>query len=358
MNKVSYKVLGLMSGTSLDGLDIAYCNILRIDDKWSYVIENAITVAYPDALINQLSIVTQLKASQLVKLDHDLGKWMGIQASDFLKVHQLDIDFIANHGHTVFHQPEKGFTLQIGNATDIHQATNLPVIYDFRSLDVANGGQGAPLVPLGDKLLFAEYDACLNLGGIANISFQTNDERIAYDICPANMMLNFLASKKGLEYDAEGSIAREGNINDQLLKELNGLAFYSMPYPKSLGYEWFSHQVLPLIDIEKIALEDRMASCVLHVAKQVAASAPPGKMLITGGGTFNNHLIEKIEEYTGPEVQLVIPDITVINYKEALIFALLGVLRLENKINAICSVTGATRDTCGGSIIGNIVLKE
>lgn len=357
MNKVSYKVLGLMSGTSLDGLDIAYCNILRNNDQWRYVIENTITIAYPDVLINELSSVTQLKASELVKLDHNLGKWMGKEVDQFVKDNQLDVHFIASHGHTVFHQPEMGYTLQIGNATDIHQSTGLPVIYDFRSLDVANGGQGAPLVPVGDMLLFAEYDACLNLGGIANISSQTNEKRIAYDICPANMMLNYLASKKGLTYDAEGSIAREGNINDKLLNELNGLAYYSLPYPKSLGYEWFSHQVLPLIDIEEIALEDRMATCVEHVAKQIAASAPPEKMLITGGGAFNNYLIEKIEEYTGPEVQLVIPDNTVINYKEALIFALLGVLRLENKINAMRSVTGAAKDTCGGSIIGNISLK-
>ena len=358
MNAIEYNVLGLMSGTSMDGLDIAHCTIQKMNATYSYCLNDVSTIEYPDNIQIKLKRSTELSANELAIFDHELGKWMGNQVNGFINCYSPIVDFIASHGHTVFHQPYNRMTLQIGNGVDIHQATQLPVIFDFRSLDVANGGQGAPLVPVGDKLLFGEYDACLNLGGFANISFQKATERIAYDICPLNIIFNFLANENGMSFDNKGALARSGAVNNEMLAKLDLLAYYKLDYPKSLGYEWFAENMIPLISNTELSLVDRLATSVEHVARQISSSIKFDKILVTGGGAFNNYLLERIEKCRRSKYQLIVPDKTLVNYKEALVFAFLGVLKVEQEVNTLKSVTGAFTDSCGGSIVGQIPLKK
>jgi anhydro-N-acetylmuramic acid kinase len=258
---------------------------------------------------------------------------------------------VSSHGHTIFHQPSRGFTVQIGSGPAIAAACRLPVVYDFRSLDVALGGQGAPLVPAGDRLLFPEYDYCLNLGGIANISFEKNNERIAFDICACNIVLNYFASKKGLSFDKGGELARKGTVNDSLLKALNSLEYYTSPIPKSLGREDIEKHVFPLIKNHNLTAENNLATFTSHIAEQIGKTIDRshGKLLITGGGAFNSFLVEKISEQV--KLRTIVPDNNIVNFKEAIIFGFLGVLRMEKQNNCLKSVTGSIADNCGGAII-------
>ncbi|MBL3657007.1 anhydro-N-acetylmuramic acid kinase [Fulvivirga sediminis] len=354
-NKTQFNVIGLMSGTSLDGLDIAYCHFRLDDQQWGFKIIHAETVEYPLEMIEKLMKSTTLSGLQLTQLDHELGSYIGNAVHRFVNKYQVEVDLIASHGHTVFHQPEKGFTLQIGNINDISAKTGLPVIGDFRSLDVAYGGQGAPLVPIGDKLLFSDYDYCLNLGGIANISYENNGQRIAFDISPCNMVLNHLAARLGKSYDHEGGFARSGHVDKELLKQFNNLPFYASPAPKSLGFEWVERNFFPLLEPGQQSTEDLLATCVEHFAFQISRtiSKPGSRLLITGGGTFNNYLIERITSHSGGRnTEVIIPDKEVIGFKEALIFAFLGVLKITGQSNCMSSVTGASQNTCGGVSVG------
>lgn len=352
-NKTHFKVIGLMSGTSLDGLDICYCHF-QLDNQWSFKIIQTETVEYPQEMIERLMESTTLSGLQLTQLDHDLGNYIGKSVQEFVDKYGLEVAFIASHGHTVFHQPENGFTLQIGDINDISAKTGLPVIGDFRSLDVAHGGQGAPLVPIGDRLLFADYDYCLNLGGIANISYEENGDRIAFDISPCNMVLNHLAARFGKSYDHEGSLARSGKVDDSLLRVFNDLPFYSASAPKSLGFEWVEKNFFTLLEQKGYTNEDLLATCVEHFAFQIskAMSRPNSKLLITGGGAFNNYLIQRIKFHSDSDTEIIIPNKKVIGFKEALIFAFLGVLKVTGQSNCLSSVTGASKDTCGGVGVG------
>ncbi|UII33461.1 anhydro-N-acetylmuramic acid kinase [Fulvivirga ulvae] len=351
-NKEKYKAIGLMSGTSLDGLDLAFCEFEIEDGLWSYQIHGTETRSYPEELYNFLKTAVEFSGLELTKLDVELGQWMGKVVKSFIDSNQFEVDFIASHGHTVFHQPESGITMQIGNGNSIAAISQLPVVYDFRSLDVALGGQGAPLVPIGDALLFHGYDYCLNLGGIANISFHKDGRRLAYDICPCNMALNYIANKKGHNYDKGGAIAREGKLLPGLLEVLDNLAFYKQPYPKSLGYEWVSENVLNVINGCPDSLADIMRTLAEHIANQIAQALMKEesgqKLLVTGGGAFNHFLIELLRERLKEKVEVCIPDDTTINFKEALIFAFLGVLRIRGEVNCLSSVTGSSQDSCGG----------
>ena len=247
----NYHVLGLMSGTSLDGLDLAHCSFSKNEvGKWHYRILSATTVSYGDAIKTKLKSLPNLSALELLKAHHWFGDMCGVEATNFLHQHSVKVDFIASHGHTVFHHPSDGYTLQIGSGANIHAKTGLPVVCDFRTVDVALGGQGAPLVPVGDKLLFHDFTFCLNLGGIANISFQEQNKRIAFDICPVNIVLNAFAEKfnSAFAYDANGDIARSGVVIDTLLQALNNLKYYQQHYPKSLGKEWVDANIFPLLD--------------------------------------------------------------------------------------------------------------
>ncbi|MDP1621555.1 MAG: anhydro-N-acetylmuramic acid kinase [Bacteroidales bacterium] len=348
---MKYHVIGLMSGTSLDGLDIAFCEFSDEGNHWTYKIHCAETVPYADHWKDKLSILESGSAFDFVKTDTGFGHLLGSLTRDFINRNNVVPDFIASHGHTIFHQPEKGITSQIGSGSAIAAETGLNVICDFRSLDVALGGQGAPLVPIGDELLFTEYDFCLNIGGFANISSQKDGNRIAYDICPANIVMNHLASMAGSLYDHDGLMAASGTANINLLNSLNALPFYTQPPPKSLGKEWVTEHIQPLLSVSDLTIPDLLSTYCEHIAIQVSHASGNDKntkMLVTGGGTFNKFLMQRIRHHSVPEI--IIPDANTINFKEALIFAFLGVLRRRNEPNCLQSVTGATKDSSGGAI--------
>ena len=344
-------ILGIMSGTSLDGLDIAYCDIQ--DDSFELI--SAETYPYSDEWVNWLSTLEHATAYEYALVNIELGHYIGKRVNQFRSEHPGPVDLIASHGHTIFHQPHLGLTTQIGDGDAIAAETHLPVVYNFRNLDVALGGQGAPLVPIGDRLLFGEYDACLNLGGIANISYETEGNlREAYDICPCNMALDHLTRRINKPYDKNGLMARRGNIVNGLLEQMDALDYYRHPLPKSLGKEWFVANFLPIIEHTEYAVGDLLATTVEHIARQVAG-AIKGRglqtMLVTGGGAKNKYLIARLQAQI-PSCKITIPAESIIDYKEAIIFALLGYLRLNQRPNCLSSVTGAKYDNCGGDIAG------
>lgn len=350
MENQSFYAIGLMSGTSLDGLDICYAKFTQTDSVWNFEILNCETLPYSSDWEQSLRDAINFSSEELLKLNSDYGFYLGEKTSEFISQHKIiNLDLIASHGHTVFHQPKNRFTLQIGDGRAIKSKINKTVIYDFRSQDVIWGGNGAPLVPIGDELLFSEFDACLNLGGFSNISLKRNGKRIAFDICPVNIILNDLALKLGKKFDDNGDFAKSGIIDYELLDQLNQLKFYQEKAPKSLGIEWIHEQVLPLIKTQKT--EDLLATFTEHSAVQIAKILDEFEIrnvLITGGGTYNNYLIEKIKAKTKTEIQ--IPKKEIIEYKEALIFAFMGVLRLQNLNNVLSSATGSLYDHSSGLI--------
>ncbi|MBI5219361.1 MAG: anhydro-N-acetylmuramic acid kinase [Bacteroidia bacterium] len=347
----TFSIIGVMSGTSLDGLDLALCKFLNKRNHWHYEIVRAKTVVYPPEWKEKLVMATHLNSLQFTQLDNSYGKYIGDSINAFIKEIRHKIDFIASHGHTIFHQPENRLTRQIGNGAFIAATTGITTISDFRTLDVALGGQGAPLVPIGDKLLFSDYDYCLNLGGFANISFNRNNSRIAYDICPANIIINYLVKSLNLEYDKDGALARKGKIKIKLLTNLNRIEYYKSSLPKSLGREWLEEKFIPVINNSNCSIEDKLRTIYEHIAVQISKSVSTKgykKILLTGGGTYNKYMVELIAGKTTHT--LVVPDKTLVDFKESLIFAFLGLLRYRNEINCLSSVTGATRDNCGGAI--------
>jgi anhydro-N-acetylmuramic acid kinase len=348
-----YDVIGLMSGTSMDGLDIAHCQFVFETNSWTYEIIQAETIIYTNEWKQKLINAAPLNALAFQELHIEYGFYIGQRVSDFILKNNTKADFIASHGHTIFHQPEKKLTVQIGNGSSIASKCKLPVICDFRAMDVALGGQGAPLVPVGDHFLFSEFDFCLNLGGFANVSYNYQNKRIAYDICPVNIVMNQLSEQMGKPYDEEGAFAKEGMISHYLLTELNQLGFYKVApnTPKSLGKEWVTTSIDPILNLYEVSQEDVLCTFCEHIAFQIAKSLndkPKGKLLITGGGAYNSFLLQRIREQVIHEV--VIPDKKTIEFKEALIFAFLGVLRMRNEVNCLKSVTGAFADSCCGVI--------
>lgn len=357
--KVKYRVLGLMSGTSLDGVDLALCLFSKNGGKWSFRIEESKTVTYSGRWRKELSNAHLLNGRDLIELNNRYGRWLGKLCSDFLSgTSKRKPDFISSHGHTIFHQPEAGFTFQLGDGTALSAASGLPVICDFRSLDVQYGGQGAPLVPIGDRLLFHEYDACVNLGGIANISFEDrNNKRLAWDICFVNMGLNLLASRISRRYDAGGKTARSGDTNQKLLKKLLSLPKKIRGQKPSLAREHFEKFVQPLLEKSWVAknLPDLMCTFTEYAAQSVAdaiAVAKAKKVLLTGGGAHNDFLVERIRQISGSAVKIECGSKQIIDFKEALIFAFLGVLKREGADNSLSSVTGAAFDSSGGVMAG------
>lgn len=342
----TYTALGIMSGSSLDGLDLALCAFTRTDGKWVFSIEDARTVPYEDAFRSRLKEVMHSTALDLARLDRDLGDRIGRAASEFLAGRKVDV--IASHGHTIFHKPDEGLTVQIGHGARIAAATGITTVCDFRTTDVALGGQGAPLVPLGEKLLFPGHRCFLNIGGICNIAMHSDDRVLGYDVCIGNQALDFLAEEAGKPYDADGTLARSGQVDGDLLERLNALPFHRQPPPRSLGREWFDEAVKPLIADRSLAVRDRMRTVVEHIAQQVggAAKEAAGPVLVTGGGAHNGFLLERIAAFTPLET----PDASIIDFKEALVFALLGVLRLRGEPTALASVTGAQGDSVGGAV--------
>lgn len=343
-------VIGLMSGTSLDGVDLVYVEFYTDDKSYTFKIIESNTFKYSEEWENKLKDAFSKTVHELKGLDITYGKYLGNLINTFIEKHAIEnVDFVASHGHTIFHKPDEGLTLQIGCGETISKTTGLKVIYDFRAQDVALGGQGAPLVPIGDKLLFSEFKYCLNLGGFANISFEENGERKAFDICPVNIVMNHFAQKMGSNYDDKGIFASEGIVNKQLLNELNELPFYNSIKPKSLGYEYIVDVILPLIEKHELADSDVLRTFISHIVFQISDKInSEGQILVTGGGVFNDFLILELKKKLSNTI--VIPENQMIDFKEALIFAFLGVLRNDDKINCLKSVTGASKDHSSGKI--------
>lgn len=340
-----------MSGTSLDGVDLAHCIFEESENGYIYNLGVCETIPYPESWLNRLKTIASASALEYAETHTSYGRYIGQLILDFKNKNGISADFVASHGHTIFHNPAKHYTSQIGEGAAIASECGLPVICDFRTGDVAAGGQGAPLVPIGDQFLFAHYDYCLNLGGFANISMQINGKRIAFDISPANIILNHIAGQKGKSYDKNGEIAAAGAVHSELLQTLNSLGYYHLQPPKSLGREWIEKEILPMLAMFNISHEDAACTFCEHIAIQITAcldNDPTKQMLITGGGTFNNYLIKRIAANTA--VKLVIPDPKTVNYKEALVFAFLGLLRILGKPNSLASVTGASHDVSGGAV--------
>lgn len=361
-DQLTYQAIGIMSGTSLDGLDIAYCEFALEDNQWKFSIPVAETQIYDEVWQRKLLNITKVSGEELIITDQDLGVWMGEAVKAFISKHQLQPDFISSHGHTVFHQPERGITYQIGNPFAIQAISGQAVIGQFRNYDLAIGGQGAPLVPVGDQLLFGEYDACLNLGGIANLSAQWQGKRIAYDIGTANMVMNYFAQQQGKPYDHDGQIAQQGQINQLLVDTFNQLPYYHQGFPKSLGYEWVHQEIIRRIEQANLSVPDSIATALDHAAYQIAQSlrffsekqTDSFRVLVTGGGVFNDYFMESIRKYTANGIELIVPNKKIVAFKEALVFALLGVLRVRNEVNCLQSVTGAQYDHSAGVIFGKI----
>lgn len=358
MMKKNYNIIGVMSGTSLDGIDLAHIHFSIDNDKWEYAILEAETVPYSADWLEILKKAVDFSEDDLMGLNVRYTDYLGTVINHFIEKNQLtNLDAVCSHGHTILHQPQNRFTLQIGNLSKIAQITNQNVVCDFRIQDVKLGGQGAPLVPIGDRLLFSEFDFCLNLGGFSNISFEENEKRIAFDISPVNTVLNYYANKLGFDYDDKGEISRSGAMNIELFQELNQLDYYKKNHPKSLGFEFVKEIMLPLIEKYSIPTKDKMHTFSEHVALQIGLALPKnqGKLLITGGGAYNVFLIERMQFHM-PNIDIIIPDNKTSEYKEALIFGLLGVLKLRNEINVLSSVTGALNDHSGGIIYTKVII--
>ena len=340
---VKYKVLGVMSGTSLDGIDLAICTFQK-REKWRFTIDHAKTIKYSEDWLNILKKIHTRSRKTISKTNIKYAELLAEIINTFLNNEK--VDFIASHGHTIYHQPERNYTLQIGDGATIANITKTKTISNFRYLDISLNGQGAPLVPIGDLHLFQEYKYCVNLGGFANISIKEKDKIIAFDICPVNIILNLISKRLGLEFDINGSSAKKGRVIEELLEKLNNLSFYNKKPPKSLGREWCEKHINPLL--KNYNPIDILHTFCEHIGIQIGAFLKNKSVLFTGGGVFNTYLMSRISYYSKSEI--FIPSHKIINFKEALIFGFLGVLKERNEINCLKSVTGAIKDNCGGEI--------
>ncbi len=350
---VSYKVIGVMSGTSLDGIDLAYIHFEK-QENWTFSILNATTISYSKEMEDRLQEAIHYEKEKLAEFDIKYTKYLASVILSFIEKYEItEIDAVCSHGHTILHEPERGITYQIGNQKILAALIQQKVVCDFRVQDVAFGGQGAPLVPIGDELLFSEYDYCLNLGGFANVSFHENGKRLAYDICPVNIVLNKYAKQLGVDYDDKGNLAKSGDYLMSLGSELNNLEYYKQKPPKSLGLEWVQKEIFPRLEEFKRKEIDLLRTFTEHVAKQLAQNFKiRSKVLVTGGGVYNDYLLSRIKFYK--DVNLVKPSAELIEYKEAIIFGFLGILKLRNEVNCLKSVTGAVKNHSSGKIFDYI----
>lgn len=349
MTTATYNVIGVMSGTSLDGIDLAHITF-DFDGNWKFQIHCAETFPYAKIWKEKLDKLVSFNKDDLKLIDEDYTVYLSDVINRFIENHNLEnIDAICSHGHTALHQPDNQITYQIGNLERIAKFTNTTVVCDFREQDVRLGGQGAPLVPIGDRLLFSEYNSCINLGGFANISMEVENIRIAFDICPLNIVMNIYAKQLGFKYDDGGQIAKSGQINDGLLNELNALEFYCLKPPKSLGLEWVDAFIFPVLKKYSLSEADILRTFIEHVAMQISdVIQSNSKVLFTGGGAYNSFLLERILSHK--KFELIVPKSVLVEFKEALIFGLLGVLKLRGEVNCLASVTGAKHDHCSGII--------
>ncbi len=339
-----------MSGTSVDGLDICCASFERSDGRWAFHIDAARGYAYPDELRDTLrSKVQGMSAKEFVTFHSEYGRFLGRKVNEFIRETGVKADIIASHGSTVFHEPDKRIMFQIGDGAAIAAETGIPTVSDFRRLDIMLGGQGAPLVPIGDNLLFGQYDYCLNIGGFSNISYAGEGRRIAFDISPVNYVIDRYCRRIGLPMDRDGEIAAGGNIDEGLMEKLNALEYYRRSAPKSLSREWTEENVFPLLEASGLLLEDLLRTYYEHCAVQLSRVVAPGKtILVTGGGAFNRFLIERMEALSA--CKIIVPSKEIVEFKEALIFAFLGVLYMEDIPSCLSSVTGAAKDNIGGML--------
>lgn len=355
-----YRVIGIMSGSSLDGLDIAFVEFEESRGKWSFEIKAAYCKLYSNEWQQKLQSATNLSAYEYLLLHTAYGKYIGEQINEFIEENNLyhQVQLIVSHGHTTFHAPALGMTAQLGDGAAIAAITQLNVVSDLRALDVAFGGQGAPIVPIGEKLLFNDYSFYLNIGGITNLSKKNNNDYIAFDVCTANRVMNMLANIEGKEYDKDGAIAASGKVYTPLLTRLNALSYYTLPYPKSLANDFGTDTVFPLVQGFDISISDKLRTCVEHIVLQIANSVQKlsdnikdDKMLVTGGGAFNTFLVKRLIEILLPlKIEVIVPEAIIINFKEALIMGLIGVLRWREEYNVLQTVTGAGRSSIGGAV--------
>lgn len=346
------KCIGIMSGTSLDGVDMALVELSTgKKGKWEHEFIECHTTPFPDKLIKMLHEPRYMSAQDLARTDRELGRFIGEAINEHFDLEKDPPSLIASHGHTIHHRPKRGLSFQIGYGGAIAAKTGIPTISDLRGMDLEYGGQGAPLAPLGDELLFSDHDKCLNLGGFANISYKKKKKRDGEDVCPVNTVLNLVCRDLGKEYDKDGKMAREGELDQEMLDALESLPFYRSEDRRSLGREWLEERFLPLID-RRLSPQDRLRTLVEHMAERIGEKlkeTPGKKTLVTGGGAYNWFLIERIQEHA-PKQKLVLPEERLIEYKEALIFALLGLLRWNGEINSLKDVTGADRDAINGAV--------
>ena len=365
-------VLGLMSGTSLDGLDLCLVNFKYVNGRWQYSIIKAEDEKYPQELHEKLANAQDMNAEEYACLHTGYGMYLGARVKAFIERNSLEgkVDLVASHGQTVFHQPKVsfhcdgvpayGWTGQIGCGAGIAAVSGVDCVCDFRTTDVAFGGQGAPLVPVGDRNLFTDFDFCLNIGGFSNISFDNGSSRSAFDISPVNYVLNHYAGTIGLDYDKDGALARSGKVCKELFDALNALDYYNTSGPKSLGREWVEQNIFPLVESYGLELKDAMATYTEHAAWQVARTVKKYsgaiavkdermRMLVTGGGAFNKYLVERMAALA-PECEFIVPDALTVCFKEALIFAFLGALYAFNIPSCLSSVTGARVSNMGGAL--------
>lgn len=351
MLKEEYNVIGVMSGTSMDGLDLVFMS-LKKNAHWEYKVHCAETLIYSAHWDKKLKNLIHLNINDLKVIDVEYTQYLSEKINYFIKKNKIkNIDAICSHGHTALHQPSQKLTYQIGNLPELASLVNNIIVCDFRVQDVELGGQGAPLVPIGDQLLFSNYDYCVNLGGFANISFEKENTRLAYDICPVNIVLNHYVKNLGFNYDDKGKISSKGTINIDLLKKLNSIDFYNLKHPKSLGLEWVKTEIIPLIDSFQLETKGILRTFIEHIAIQITKeidSQNNKSILITGGGAYNVFLIDRLQNLT--KANVVIPEKTIVEYKEAIIFGFLGVLKLRNEINCLSSVTGSYKDHSSGKI--------
>ncbi|HEY4153921.1 MAG TPA: anhydro-N-acetylmuramic acid kinase [Puia sp.] len=360
---MQYKVIGLMSGSSLDGLDIVYVHFEETAGKWDFEIRETACIPYSSEWQAKLSGATGLAAREYLLLHTEYGHYLGAAVNAFIEERGLayQVQLVASHGHTSFHIPEKKVTAQLGEGAAIAAVTGIHSITDFRSSDMALGGQGAPVVPIGEKLLFAEYDLFLNIGGIANLSI-SRPEPAGFDVCPANRILNLLAAGTEKGYDEEGKLASAGSLQEALLGQLNGFAYYQRPFPKSLSNEFGLKEIFPVIKKANLSKEDALRTYVEHIALQIsdavsrllrhAGREGEGlKLLVTGGGAHNRFLLERLKAALPVKrIELSVPAKELVDYKEALIIALMGALRWREEENVLSSVTGSTRNNINGAI--------
>ncbi len=359
---MQYNVIGLMSGSSLDGLDIAFVHFDETAGKWQFEILETACIPYSEEWRNNLSSPAKLSAKDYLLLHTAYGHYIGDCINHFLEEKNIAyrVQLIASHGHTAFHIPAKKMTAQIGDGAAIAAVTGVRTITDLRSVDIALGGQGAPIVPIGEKLLFPEFDFFLNIGGIANLSVN-RESFIGFDVCPANRVLNLLSASAEKGYDENGNLAATGNVDENLLNRLNDFPYYKLNYPKSLSNEFGLNEIYPMIKDANISTQDALRTFVQHIVVQISKSllqlkkgisgSEKLRLLITGGGAHNLFLIERLRKEISPMgIESVIPDNRLIDFKEALVMALMGVLRWREDINVLHSVTGASKDSINGAV--------